>query len=128
MLGAPPQCALPWNHQPGYDSLTASGFPKVRADVIRDREAQLNGSPQDGMKTALLEEGRAAHLGTAERSRTAFLPVWQHCQTVSGADNFPIAGILWLQSLCGRIAFSAAAVPYEMIYDKFNGDFGELFP
>lgn len=118
--------ALPWNHQPGYDSLQASAFPKIYRDSIRNREPPVMLPPQDDTVTVRLEEERQEHIRNIHEWLAAFEPLWEYCQTEGGADDYAGAAILKMQTWCGIISFATARTNHECHYDDFIEGFAEM--
>jgi hypothetical protein len=118
--------ALPWNHQPGYDSLQASGFPKIYPDSIRNREPPVTLPPQDDALPIRLEEERQEHLRNIHEWLAAFKPLWEYCQTEGGADDYAGAAILKMQTWCGIISFATARTNHECHYDDYIEGFAEM--
>ena len=118
--------ALPWNHQPGYDSLQASAFPKIYPDFIRNREPQVMLPPQDYNVTIRLEEERQEHVRSIQKWLAAFKPLWEYCQTEGGANDYAGAAMLKMQTWCGIISFSTARTNHECHYDDYIEGFAEM--
>lgn len=118
--------ALPWNHQPGYDSLQASAFPKIYPDSIRNREPPVTLPLQDDALTIRLENERQEHVRYIYEWLAAFEPLWDYCQTDGGPEDYAGAAILKMETWCGIISFATARTNHECHYDDYIDGFAEM--
>jgi hypothetical protein len=104
----------------------ASALAKVYPDTINDHGPDYNPPSQGNVSRVKFDEERLLQLTNLEHCRSAFAPIWNHSNTLAGAENFQSAAILLLQSLYGTISFSAAAPNDECIYGTFMSEFQKM--
>ncbi len=68
------------------------------------------------------DEARLLHL----TSSAGVAPIWNHSNTLVGAESFQNAAILLLQSLCTFSTFSTAVTNDECIYDTFMSELQQM--
>jgi hypothetical protein len=119
------KAAMLWNYQKGFEAIQANAFLKLYSDTIHGHGPDYSPPTQRNVSRTKLDEDRLLHLTTVECWCSAFAPIWNHSNTLLGAEDFQGAKIL-LQSICSMIGFSAATTNGECIYDTFMPQFQQM--